>query len=158
MTDRAELDRIAKLAVPPAWKDVWISPDPRGHVQATGIDDAGRKQYLYHPQWREQQDRAKFEHAVDVASQLPDVRERLDEALTGRGLSRTRVLAAIVRLLDMGMFRVGGEESAAREEDPSFGLSTLRPSHLRAKGGCVLLEFTGKSGISHAARRHGRGR
>jgi DNA topoisomerase IB len=146
-----EVERIKSLVIPPAWTDVWISPDPRGHIQATGIDDAGRKQYLYHPQWRAQQDRAKFEHATEVAARLPEVRDRLDAALTGRGLGRERVLAAIVRLLDMGMFRVGGEESAAREEDPSFGLSTLRPSHLRAKGGCVLLEFTGKSGITHAA-------
>ncbi|MEV6304804.1 DNA topoisomerase IB [Actinoplanes sp. NPDC051861] len=151
LRSRSDLDRIKSLVIPPAWKDVWISPDPRGHIQATGVDDAGRKQYLYHPAWREQQDRAKFDHALSVASRLPDVRDRLDSALTGRGLTRDRVLAAVVRLLDMGMFRVGGEDSAAREEDPSFGLSTLRPEHLRGRGGCVLLEFTGKSGVSHAA-------
>jgi DNA topoisomerase-1 len=149
--DAETIDRLESLVIPPAWKDVWISPEPRGHIQATGIDAAGRKQYLYHPAWREQQDRAKFDHALEVASRLPDVRDRLCADLTGRGLSRERVLAAIVRLLDMGMFRVGGEESAAREEDPSFGLSTLRPEHLRGKGGCVLLEFTGKSGVSHSA-------
>jgi DNA topoisomerase-1 len=147
----AEVARIKSLVIPPAWKDVWISPDERGHIQATGIDDAGRKQYLYHPHWRDKQDRVKFEHAAEVATRLPEVRERLDAALTGRGLTRERVLAAIVRLLDMGMFRVGGEESAGRAEDPSFGLSTLQPSHLRARGGCVLLEFTGKSGVSHSA-------
>ncbi|WP_328470027.1 DNA topoisomerase IB [Actinoplanes sp. NBC_00393] len=151
LRDEETVERIKSLVIPPAWKDVWISPEPRGHIQAIGIDDAGRKQYLYHPAWREQQDRAKFDHALEVASRLPEVRDRLCADLTGRGLSRERVLAAIVRLLDMGMFRVGGEESAAREEDPSFGLSTLRPEHLRGKGGCVLLEFTGKSGVSHSA-------
>ncbi|MBG0561265.1 DNA topoisomerase IB [Actinoplanes aureus] len=151
LRDPETVERIKGLVIPPAWKDVWISPDARGHIQAIGIDDAGRKQYLYHPAWREQQDRAKFDHALEVAERLPAVRDRLCSDLTSRGLTRERVLAAIVRLLDMGMFRVGGEESAAREEDPSFGLSTLRPSHLRAKGGCVLLEFTGKSGISHSA-------
>jgi len=151
LRDDEEIQRVKDLVIPPAWKDVWISPDPRGHIQATGVDAAGRKQYLYHPVWREQQDRAKFDHALEVAERLPAVRERLCTDLTGRGLTRERVLAAIVRLLDMGMFRVGGEESAAREEDPTFGLSTLRPSHLRAKGGCVLLEFRGKSGVEHAA-------
>ncbi|MFC7532879.1 DNA topoisomerase IB [Actinoplanes sp. GCM10030250] len=151
LRDSGSIERIKSLVIPPAWKDVWISPDERDHIQATGVDDAGRKQYLYHPLWREQQDRAKFDHALEVAERLPEVRERLDKALSGRGLGRERVLAAIVKLLDMGMFRVGGEESAAREDDPTFGLSTLSPSHLRGKGGCVLLEFTGKSGVSHAA-------
>lgn len=149
--DEATVERIKGLVIPPAWTDVWISPDERGHVQATGVDAAGRKQYLYHPQWRQQQDQVKFDHALEVAERLPEVRERLCADLTGRGLTRERVLAAVVRLLDMGMFRVGGEESAAREEDPTYGLSTLRPDHVRAKGGCVLLEFRGKSGVEHAA-------
>lgn len=149
--DHDVIARIKALVIPPAWTHVWISPDERGHIQATGVDAAGRKQYLYHPQWREQQDRAKFDHALEVAARLPEVRDKLQEDLAaGRGLTRERVLAAIVRLLDMGMFRVGGEESAAREEDPSYGLSTLRPDHVRSKGGCVLLEFTGKSGVAHA--------
>ncbi|MEU4694815.1 DNA topoisomerase IB [Actinoplanes sp. NPDC023714] len=150
LTSAEDVERIKALVIPPAWQDVWISPDPRGHIQATGVDAAGRKQYLYHPQWREQQDRVKFDHALEVASRLPEVRDRLQDDLTGGGLSRARVLAAIVRLLDMGMFRIGGAESAAREEDPSYGLSTLRPDHVRTKGGCVLLEFTGKSGVEHA--------
>ncbi|BBH70845.1 DNA topoisomerase [Actinoplanes sp. OR16] len=145
-----DVSRIKDLVIPPAWQDVWISPDPRGHIQATGVDAAGRKQYLYHPQWREQQDRVKFDHALEVASRLPEVRDRLQDDLAGRGLTRSRVLAAIVRMLDMGMFRIGGDESAAREEDPSYGLSTLRPDHVRTRGGCVLLEFTGKSGVEHA--------
>jgi DNA topoisomerase IB len=130
---------------------VWISPDPRGHLQATGYDVAGRKQYLYHPVWRSQRDEAKFDHALEVAGKLPAIRDRLRADLTGRGLRRTRVLAAVARLLDMGMFRVGGDESAHRDEDPSYGLSTLRPEHVRTRGGCVMLEFTGKSGVQHAA-------
>lgn len=134
--DRETLDRIKELVIPPAWKQVWISPDERGHIQATGVDAAGRKQYLYHPAWRAQQDRAKFDRVVELAERLPEVRERLAADLTGRGLTRQRVLAAIVGLLDMGMFRVGGAESAARDEDPSYGLSTLRPEHVRTKGGC----------------------
>ncbi|GAA4960111.1 DNA topoisomerase IB [Actinoplanes utahensis] len=149
--DDDEIQRVKDLIIPPAWRDVWISPDPRGHIQATGIDAAGRKQYLYHRAWREQQDRAKFDHALEVGEHLPAVRDRIHADLTGRGLHRERVLAAIVALLDMGMFRVGGEESAAREEDPTFGLSTLRPAHVRSRGGCVLLEFRGKSGVEHAA-------
>jgi DNA topoisomerase-1 len=151
LRDDETVERIRALVIPPAWRDVWICPEPRGHIQATGVDAAGRKQYLYHPAWREQRDRAKFDRTLEIAERLPAVRDRLSADLTGRGLTRERVLAAIVSLLDMGMFRVGGEESAGRDEDPTYGLSTLRPDHLRARGGCVLLEFTGKSGIDHAA-------
>jgi DNA topoisomerase-1 len=150
LRDREAVERIKALVIPPAWEDVWISPDPRGHIQAIGRDAAGRKQYLYHPVWRAQRDERKFDHALEVAERLPSLRERLCGDLSGRGLSRDRVLAAMVRLLDLGHLRVGGDESAQREEDPSFGLSTLRPEHVRGKGGCVLLEFTGKSGIPHA--------
>jgi DNA topoisomerase IB len=150
LRDEAALERIKGLVIPPAWEDVWISPDPRGHIQATGRDAAGRKQYLYHEAWRARQDSRKFDHALEVAADLPKLRERLCDDLAGRGLTRDRVLAAMVRLLDLGHLRVGGDESAQRDEDPSFGLSTLRPEHVRARSGCVLLEFTGKSGIPHA--------
>ena len=144
------LRRIEELAIPPAWRDVWISPDPCGHIQATGVDAAGRKQYRYHDAWRKARDEAKFERVVDVAERLPEIRDKLCADLTtGRGLSRERVLAAIVRLLDMGTFRVGGDQSAARAEDPTYGLSTLRPEHVRTRRGCLLLEFTGKSGVEH---------
>ncbi|MFB9450257.1 DNA topoisomerase IB [Dactylosporangium vinaceum] len=152
LRDADAVERIKALVIPPAWKDVWISPDARGHIQAVGTDAAGRRQYLYHPRWREQQDRVKFDHVLEVAERLPGMRDRVRHDLThGRGLSRDRVLAAIAGLLDLGMFRVGGAESADRAEDPSFGLSTLRPDHVRCSGGCVLLEFTGKSGIEHAS-------
>ena len=152
LKDRAAVERIKALVLPPAWRDVWICADPRGHIQATGVDAAGRKQYRYHDEWRAARDRAKFDHALEVAALLPEVRERLcTDLTTGRGLSRDRVLAAVVRLLDMGMFRIGGAQYADRDEDPSYGLSTLRPEHVRTRGGSVVLEFPGKSGVEHAA-------
>ncbi|MGI5240869.1 DNA topoisomerase IB [Dactylosporangium sp. CA-139066] len=152
LKDRAAIERIKGLVIPPAWKDVWISPDERGHIQATGVDAAGRTQYLYHPQWRQRRDRKKFDHVLEVAEHLPDLRDRVRRDLTrGRGLTRERVLAAIVALLDRGMFRVGGAQSADRDEDPSYGLSTLRPDHVRGRDGCMVLEFVGKSGIEHTS-------
>ena len=152
LTDEAAVARIKALVIPPAWQDVWISPDERGHIQAVGVDAAGRKQYRYHDEWRAAQDRIKFNRMVEVAERLPELRERLcTDLTTGRGLSRGRVLAAIVRLLDMGMFRVGSAQYADRDEDPSYGLSTLRPEHVRTKGRCVFLKFPGKSGVEHDA-------
>ncbi len=152
ITDPETLARIKALVIPPAWRDVWISPDPRGHIQATGVDAAGRKQYRYHDDWRTARDEKKFDHALAIAESLPEVRDRLRDDLTaGRGLTRERVLAAIVLLLDLGMFRVGGDTYAAREQDPSFGLSTLRPDHLRTRGKCVVLEYPGKSGVARSS-------
>ncbi|WP_433718240.1 DNA topoisomerase IB [Actinoplanes sp. CA-051413] len=150
LRDQDAVTRIKELVIPPAWTDVWISTDPRGHIQATGQDAAGRKQYLYHPDWRTARDEKKFEHALEIAERLPEMRSRLCTDLSGRGLTRERVLAAVVRLLDMGMFRVGSDQYARRDEDPSYGLSTLLPEHVRVRGGCVVLEFTGKSGVEHA--------
>jgi len=150
LTDAGTIDRIKALVIPPAWTDVWICTDERGHIQATGYDAAGRKQYLYHRVWRSTRDEAKFDHALEVAERLPEMRSRLCGDLSQRGLSRTRVLAAITRLLDMGMFRVGSDQYASREEDPSFGLSTLRPEHVRTRGGCVVMEFPGKAGVEHS--------
>ncbi len=151
LRDAEVVTRIRKLVIPPAWTDVWISTDPRGHIQATGQDAAGRKQYLYHRAWRTARDEEKFDHVREVAARLPDLRSRLCADLSGRGLSRERVLAAVVRLLDMGTFRVGNDQYARRDEDPSYGLSTLLPEHVRTRGGCVVLEFTGKSGVEHTA-------
>jgi DNA topoisomerase I len=151
LTGPDEVARAKALVIPPAWTEVWINTDARGHIQATGTDAAGRKQYIYHPVWRTSRDEVKFDHALEVAERLPEMRERLNADLAGRGLNRGRVLAAIVRLLDMGKFRVGGAQYADRDEDPSYGLSTLRPDHCRTQGGCMLLEFTGKSGVEHAA-------
>jgi DNA topoisomerase IB len=150
LRDQDAVTRIKELVIPPAWTDVWISTDPRGHIQATGQDAAGRKQYVYHPDWRAARDEQKFDHALEIAERLPEIRSRLCADLNGRGLSRSRVLAAVVRLLDMGMFRVGSDQYARRDEDPSYGLSTLLPEHVRVRGGCVVLESTGKSGVEHA--------
>ncbi|RKR86217.1 DNA topoisomerase IB [Micromonospora pisi] len=151
LRDPAELRRLRELAIPPAWRDVWICPDPRGHLQATGIDAAGRKQYLYHPRWRDDRDKAKYAHVLAVARRLPAVRRRVSRDLAGRGLTRSRVLAAVVRLLDLGMFRVGGDEYATGD-DPTYGVTTLRPEHVRGRSGCVVLEFTGKGGIEQVRR------
>ncbi len=148
--DPEVIGRIKGLVIPPAWKDVWICPDPRGHIQATGVDAAGRKQYRYHPDWRTARDEEKFDRVREIAGRLPKIRDRLCEDLTtGRGLTRERVLAAIVRLLDLGMFRVGGDASASRDEDPTYGLSTLRPEHVVRRRGNLMLKFPGKSGVWH---------
>src|SRR5690606_8502686 len=121
VTDPAELERFRSLAIPPAWTDVWICRDPRGHLQAVGTDAAGRRQYLYHPQWRVKRDAAKFDHVLDVGRRLPDLRRRVDQDLRARGLCRPRVLAAVARLLDMGGFRTGSDQYATGD-DPSFGV------------------------------------
>ncbi|WP_328425873.1 DNA topoisomerase IB [Micromonospora sp. NBC_00389] len=145
------LARLRELVIPPAWQGVWISPYPNGHIQATGVDAAGRKQYVYHPLWREKQDEAKFDHMLEVARRLPVLRERVGRDLDGRGLGRDRVLATVARLLDMGMFRVGSDQYAAGDE-PTFGVSTLRPEHARTRGGCVVFEFPAKGGIEQVRR------
>ncbi|WP_245646864.1 DNA topoisomerase IB [Microtetraspora niveoalba] len=139
--DAAALRRIRSLAIPPAWIDVWICADPRGHIQAVGTDSAGRRQYRYHEAWRAQQDRAKFDHVLEVAERLAAFRRRVAEDLRGEGLTRERVLAAAARMLDTGFFRVGGEEYT-----DSYGLATLRTSHVRCAGGRVLCAYTAKGG------------
>ncbi|GIJ28050.1 hypothetical protein Vqi01_32120 [Micromonospora qiuiae] len=144
--DPDELARLRALVIPPAWREVWISPYPNGHIQATGIDVAGRKQYLYHPVWRQRQDEAKFDHVLEVARRLPALRERVDHDLAGRGLRRARVLATVTRLLDTGIFRVGSDQYAVGD-DPTFGVATLRPEHARSRRGCVVFEFPAKGGI-----------
>ncbi|TDB77654.1 DNA topoisomerase IB [Micromonospora sp. KC723] len=149
--DPAERARLRDLVIPPAWQDVWISPYPNGHIQATGIDAAGRKQYLYHPQWRRKRDEAKFDHVLEVAHRLPVLRTRIAHDLDGRGLHRERVLATVARLLDMGMFRVGNDQYAVGE-DATFGVSTLRPEHARSRGGCVVFEFPAKGGVEQVRR------
>ena len=151
LTDPDEKARLRGLVIPPAWKDVWISPHPHGHIQATGIDAAGRKQYLYHPQWRAEQDAAKFDRMLEVAARLPALRARIGEHLAARGLHRERVLATVARLLDQGAFRIGGDQYAAGD-DPTFGVATLRPEHARSGRGCVVFEFPAKGGIEQVRR------
>jgi DNA topoisomerase I len=129
ITDPEDLERLAELGIPPAWKDVWICPDARGHLQATGIDAAGRKQYLYHPQWRARRDSEKFDEMIRFARALPKLREYVDRQLAATDkLTRERVLACAVRLLDRGFFRVGSEQYTVQNE--SYGLATMRKEHV----------------------------
>jgi DNA topoisomerase I len=147
VVDREVRERIRELAIPPAWEDVWICPHPRGHIQATGYDAAGRKQYLYHPRWREHRDREKFDEMLDFAAALPAMRQRLAEDLRRRGLRRERVLACAVRLLDLGFFRIGSERYAAENE--TFGLATLRKRHLRIERGAAIFDYRTKGAKRH---------
>jgi DNA topoisomerase IB len=144
LADERAVARIKALVIPPAWEDVWICPQSHGHIQALGTDAAGRRQYLYHPLWRERRDREKFDRVMEFGRALPRVRAVVERHLAGEGLSRDRVLAASVRLIDLGFFRPGGEEYAA--ENGSFGLATIRREHVTC-GKCELsFEYTGKSG------------
>jgi DNA topoisomerase IB len=143
--DLETLERIRELAIPPAWKDVWICPYPNGHIQAVGTDAAGRKQYRYHEAWRERRDAIKFERMTDFARALPQVREATAAHLRKRGFPRDRVLACAVRLLDRGFFRIGGEEYA--EENESYGLATMRKTHVTLNGnGVIAFDYPAKSG------------
>jgi DNA topoisomerase IB len=139
------LDRIRALAIPPAWRDVWICPWPNGHIQATGVDAAGRRQYRYHDQWRARRDAEKHERVLEIARQLPDVRDEVVAALRTRGLNRERVLATAIRLLDLGAFRIGSEQYA--EENGTYGLATLRREHVRVRGERTFFSYTAKGGI-----------
>jgi DNA topoisomerase-1 len=143
--DPAALDRIRALAIPPAWREVWICPFPNGHIQAVGTDAAGRRQYRYHDQWRAHRDRVKHQRVLQVGEQLPAIRRRWARDLGRPGLDRRRVLAAAARLLDLGLFRVGGEEYA--EEHSTYGLATLRREHVTVQDGRLLFDYTAKAGI-----------
>lgn len=140
-----DVERITGLAIPPAWKDVWICRYPNGHLQATGVDEAGRTQYLYHPEWRRQRDEMKFDRVIEMARKLPTVRRKLDLAIEPGGVEREQVLAAAVRLIDLGCFRVGSE--VYTDLYGSFGLTTLQRSHVRRNGTGFLFDYVGKSGI-----------
>lgn len=142
--DRETLARIRKLAVPPAWSDVWICPDAQGHMQATGRDAKGRKQYRYHPDFRAARDAAKYEHLMAFAQALPLIRRRVAADLGRRGLPREKVLAAIVHLLENTMIRIGN--AAYAKENRSYGLTTLRDRHVAIEGSEIRFAFKGKSG------------
>jgi DNA topoisomerase-1 len=145
VTDPEVLDRIKALVIPPAWEDVWICPDPRGHIQATGLDARGRKQYRYHDLWRQRRDREKFEHMLAFAGALPRMRRRVASDLAQEGMTRERVLACATRLLDLGFFRIGTEGYA--EENQTYGLATMHKSHVRLlEGGVVTFDYVAKSG------------
>ena len=145
VTDPAVIERIVALAIPPAWEDVWICPYPMGHIQATGIDARGRKQYRYHDKWRERRDQEKFDSMVDFARALPLMRKRVGRKLAGDGMERERVLAAAVRLLDRGFFRVGGEDYAVENE--TYGLATMRKDHVVLGESAIRFDYPAKSGV-----------
>ena len=138
------------LAIPPAWTDVWICPNPNGHLLATGRDARGRKQYRYHPEWREIRDATKFDRMVPFGAALPSLRERVERDLDLRGLPREKVLAAVLHLIDVTLMRVGNDEYARL--NASFGASTMRNEHAAVRGGQVLMSFRGKHGRDHAVR------
>jgi DNA topoisomerase-1 len=144
----AELKRIRSLAIPPAWTDVWICADPRGHLQATGRDARGRKQYRYHNDWRACRDETKFDRMHAFAAALPGIRRRTTADLARPGLPREKVLATVVQLLEKSLIRVGNDEYARANR--SFGLTTLRNQHVDVKGSTLRFEFRGKSGVRHS--------
>src|SRR6266478_7744039 len=145
--DAAERARIQSLVIPPAWTDVWICPDPRGHIQVTARDARGRKQYRYHPWYRDARDKSKFRRMLEFSEILPDVRERVERDLRAHDLSRRQILATVVRLLDKTLIRVGNDEYA--RENRSFGLTTLRGRHVQIEGSKLYFSFRGKSGVNH---------
>jgi DNA topoisomerase I len=142
--DPVILARIRSLAIPPAWSDVWICPYPMGHIQATGLDSRGRRQYRYHDGWRQLRDVEKFDHMLALARVLPRLRRSCARYLTKPGLSRERVLAGAVRLLDLGFFRVGGE--GYMEENETYGLATIEKRHVRVSDGMVTFDYPAKGG------------
>jgi len=148
VTDPATLGRIRALAIPPAYTDVWISPLANGHIQATARDARGRKQYRYHAKWREVRDETKYARTIAFAKTLPKIRERVDHDLRLSGLPREKVLAAVVRLLETTTIRIGNEEYA--KDNGSYGLTTMKNSHVRVSGGEMRFSFRGKSKIRHA--------
>ncbi|HZC91259.1 MAG TPA: DNA topoisomerase IB [Mycobacterium sp.] len=143
--DPEVLERIEALVIPPAWKHVWISPHPNGHIQAVGTDAAGRRQYIYHERWQTERSEEKYDRALSLAKRLPDWRVHLLADLRGRGLGRDRVLALAQHLIDQGYFRAGGEEYA--QDNGSFGLSTLRRDHVQLHQGSVDFDYPAKSGV-----------
>jgi DNA topoisomerase-1 len=147
ITDPNRIAWINRLAIPPAWTDVWICPIKRGHLQATGRDSKGRKVYRYHPRWREVRDEAKYGRLIEFARALPRIRRRTQRDLRRRGLPREKVLALVVRLLEETLIRVGNEEYA--RDNRSFGLSTLRDRHVEVRGESITFSFRGKSGKDH---------
>lgn len=150
LSDPEQLRRIRSLAIPPAWTDVWICPDPDGHLQATGRDARGRKQHRYHKRWREARDETKYNRMIEFAKALPKVRDRISRDLAQPGLPREKVLAAIVKILETGAVRVGNDEYARTND--SYGLTTMQDRHAKVSGGAIRFEFRGKSGKFHKVR------
>jgi DNA topoisomerase-1 len=152
--DAKTLERIGKLVIPPAWTDVWICPRVNGHLQATGRDARGRKQYRYHANWREVRDETKFGRMIAFGEALPKIRERVERDMSQRGLGREKVLATVLRLLETTLIRVGNKEYV--KQNNSFGLTTLRDQHVDVEGSTLRFEFRGKSGKEHSVEVHDR--
>jgi DNA topoisomerase-1 len=150
--DGETLERIRALAIPPAWEEVWICPDPMGHIQAAGTDAAGRRQYLYHEGWRTRRDAEKFDRMLEFARVLPRLRERVARDLSLRGMPKDKTLACAVRLLDQGFFRVGSESYA--KQNGSFGLATLRKEHVKVQKDRIVFDFKAKSGVRRVQTVH----
>ena len=144
ITEPSVIERIRELAIPPAWEDVWICPYPLGHIQATGMDAAGRKQYRYHDLWRQRRDREKFDEMCDFARALPAMRKRVRRDLAVDGMPRERALACALRLLDLGFFRIGSEDYA--EENDTYGLATMRKRHVTIDGDAITFDYEAKGG------------
>jgi len=145
ITDEQKLERIRSLVIPPAWKDVWISPSARSKLQATGIDAAGRKQYLYHPAYRARQEQAKYDRLIRFAERLPDLRLAMADHMELDGLPAEKVGAIATRLINIGWFRVGGDRYAKRSR--TFGITTLRQNHVRVRGSRITFRYRGKHSI-----------
>ena len=147
ITDEQKLERIRSLVIPPAWKDVWIAPSPRSKLQATGLDAAGRKQYLYHPDFRARQEQAKYDRLIGFAERLPDLRATMAEHMELDGYPPDKVAAVAVRLINLGWFRVGGDRYAKTSR--TFGITTLRKSHVTVRGSRISFRYRGKHSIMH---------
>ena len=148
ITDSKTIERIKQIVIPPAWTDVWISPSPHGHIQATGRDAKGRKQYRYHPKYRAVRDETKFERILKFSKVFPKIRKHVERDLQRPGVDRRKILAAVVSLLEATLIRVGNEEYVRDNE--SYGLTTLQVHHADVEGGKITFEFQGKSGVDHA--------
>ena len=154
ITNRAEIERIRAIAVPPAWTSVWICPNPRGHIQATGRDTRGRKQYRYHPEWRAVRDASKFDRVVAFGNAVPALRARIETDLALPGVPRERVLATVVSMIDQTLMRVGNEEYARAND--SYGATTLRSDHVEISGADIEVTYRGKHGKEHCVKFHDR--
>ena len=150
LRDAETIHRIKQLVIPPAWTGVWICPDPKGHIQVTGRDARGRKQYRYHPRFREVREETKYARMLSFAQALPSIRVRIDKDLSRRGLHHDRVLATVVRLLEVTLIRVGNEEYARK--NGSFGLTTMRTRHVDVHASTIKFHFRGKSGVEHTVK------
>lgn len=147
ITDEKQLDRISKLVIPPAWTEVWICPAANGHIQATGRDQKGRKQYIYHAKWRNTRSLTKFGRMIAFGEKLPQIRRQIQQDLALRELSKTKITAIVVNLLDQSLIRIGNKHYA--RSNKSYGLTTLRDKHVQVEGSNIRLRFVGKKGVEH---------